>query len=71
MLMTHEEVLEDIKTHPERHRHTFKELYECCVIGGILRADLMEAHEFYAPVGRNGGRNCDVIEGACSCGGWH
>lgn len=70
--MTREEKLQDIKDYPEKHRHNFEELRECCTtVDEALDLSLMDAHSIYAPVGKNGGRNCDVTEGPCSCGGWH
>ncbi len=66
-----EEALEDIKTHPEQHRHTFDGLHQCCTLNGAIDMSLMEAHERYASLGMNGGRRCDVTSGPCSCGGWH
>jgi hypothetical protein len=69
--MTREEKLKEIKEHPERHRHTFEGLQLCCFHGGALDLQLMDAHETHARTGTNGGRNCDVTSGPCSCGSWH
>lgn len=66
-----EEKIKDIKEHPERHRHTFSGLQQCCIIDGALDTAVMEAHEVYASLGMNGGQRCDVISGPCSCGAWH
>ena len=67
--MTREEKLKDIKEHPENHRHSFAGMIECCTLeSGELDLSLIDAHP---PVGKNGGVNCDVIEGPCSCGAWH
>lgn len=62
---------EDIKQHPERHRHTMDDLVGCCMVDGVLSLMLMDIHHQYANVGVNGGRKCDVIEGPCACGAWH
>lgn len=69
--MTREAKLKEIKTHPERHRHTFEELQRCCFQDGALDMQLMGAHEMHAAVGTNGGRSCDVTSGPCACGAWH
>lgn len=69
--MTLDEKLKDIKEHPARHRHTFEELQRCCIHGGALDTQLMDAHETQASTGTNGGRRCDVTSGPCSCGAWH
>lgn len=66
-----ESVLEDIKNHPERHRHDFDGLYKCCAVNGIVRPCLLKAHAQYVDLGTNGGIRCDVVKGACSCGAWH
>lgn len=69
--MTREERLQDIKEHPERHRHSFEGLQRCCMTKGHLDLELMEAHSRHAPVGTNGARRCDTTSGPCSCGAWH
>jgi hypothetical protein len=69
--MTIEERMKDIREHPEKHRHSFEGLTACCMNGGALNLSLQDAHERYAPLGRNGGWNCDVTKGPCSCGAWH
>jgi hypothetical protein len=69
--MTREERLKDIREHPGRHRHDFGGLQRCCMIDGALDTGLMEAHERYANLGRNGGIRCDVVSGPCACGAWH
>ncbi len=61
----------DIKARPELHRHTFAELQTCCTLGGVVHVGLLDAHAKYAPTGNNGGKRCDVIQGACACGAWH
>lgn len=69
---TYESVLTDIKEHPERHKHRdLNALNACCWINGALDLSLSEAHARYASQGRNGGQNCDVSRGPCSCGAWH
>lgn len=70
-LRTFEGVLRDMGEHPERHRHEYVDLLECCTVDGAVDGRLMEAHEELAPVGMNGGRQCDVTHGPCSCGAWH
>lgn len=65
-----QERLEDIKAHPDRHRHTFSGLTACCTIDGVLVLQLQEAHE-HVGCGMNGGRQCDVVSGPCACGAWH
>lgn len=66
-----EEKVNDIKEHPERHRHDFAGLQACCYVDGAMDLRVMGAHETYASVGRNGGQSCDVTSGPCSCGAWH
>lgn len=63
--MTYEERRQDIREHPEQHRHSFPGLQWCCTVDGAVDTGLMEAHE-----GVLGGR-CDVALGPCSCGAWH
>lgn len=62
-------ILEDIKTNPSQHKHSFDELQKCCMIGGALDLIVMEAHE--GLLGYNGGVACDVTEGPCACGAFH
>jgi hypothetical protein len=69
--MTFEERLEDIKKNPSKHKHDFNGLLACCMVNGAIDALLMEAHEEYVNLGKNGGRRCDVRSGPCSCGAWH
>lgn len=69
--MTFEEKLEDIKKHPENHRHDFAGLQACCMVDDAVDLKLIEAHEVFAPLGSNGWRRCDVTSGPCSCGAWH
>ena len=64
-------ILKDIKTNPQNHKHSFKELMICCLIGDAIDAQLMEAHSANDPFGRNGGIACDVMSGPCACGAWH
>jgi hypothetical protein len=63
--------LEDIKNHPEKHRHTLEELHECSMNRGALDMLVWSAHEDMAPVGTNAGVRCDVVSGPCSCGATH
>jgi hypothetical protein len=63
--------IKHIKEYPEKHRHDFSGLTACCTINGTFYGVLQEAHEDYAPLGRNGGQVCDVTSGPCSCGAWH
>lgn len=60
--------LKDIKANPDRHKHSWEDLQACCMVNGSFDPMLMEAHP---ELGRNGGRKCDVVDGPCSCGGWH
>jgi hypothetical protein len=69
--MTREEKLKEIKERPDLHRHTFEGLQRCCFHNGALDMQIMNAHEAHASTGTNGGRNCDVTSGPCSCGSWH
>lgn len=70
--MTHAELLEDIRKHPERHKHAdLGQLQSCCVVNGAIDLMAMEYHETYASQGTNGGKRCDVRTGPCSCGAWH
>lgn len=69
--MTTEERIQDIRDHPENHRHTFDRLHSCCVVDGVVNLALMEAHQKYCGLGKNGGVQCDAISGPCACGGWH
>ena len=62
--MTIEERLKDIKEHPEKHKHSFEELYACAVVDGVLVLQIIDAHQA-------DGSKCDVHSGPCSCGGWH
>jgi len=66
--MIRKERLKDILDHPEKHKHTYDELVECCMPENILDFKLIDAHP---AVGYNGGSKCDVTEGPCSCGAWH
>lgn len=65
-MTTREERLKDIKTNPSNHRHTFEALQQCCMVGGALSLELMDAHE-----GIIGRAECDVVSGPCSCGATH
>lgn len=69
--MTVKERIEDIKTNPERHHHDWLQMQTCCMTEDGIDLSIMQAHETYAAVGRNGGRACDVISGPCACGAWH
>lgn len=60
--------LQDIKDHPEKHRHEWGGLEACCFVDGAIWSSIMEAHP---PLGWNGGQKCDVTRGPCSCGAWH
>jgi hypothetical protein len=61
----------DIKQHLHDPHHDYPGLLVCCTVDGALDTLLMQAHQDYAPVGRNGGVACDTTEGPCSCGSWH
>jgi hypothetical protein len=69
--MNREEKIQEIKEHPEKHKHTFDGLQACSMIGGSLDLLVIEAHQKYAPIGTNGGVRCDTTSGACACGAWH
>ena len=70
--MTREELIKDIREHPERHRHSFSGLQACCMqASGALDLMLMELHGRYVNLGTNGGIRCDVTDGPCACGAWH
>ncbi len=71
MPTTREEKLKDIKENPEKHKHDFNGLNQCCFINGAIDLGLMDAHTQYASQGTNGGRGCDVSSGPCACGAWH
>lgn len=68
MKRTREDVLKDIREHPEEHRHDFWDLQKCCDIDGAIDLALIDAHP---ALGTNGGVKCDVASGPCSCGAWH
>lgn len=71
MARTREEVLKEIKEHPERHTHDFGGLQACCMFNGALDLQVMDWHSEFIDMGRNGGVRCDVRSGPCSCGAWH
>lgn len=68
--MTAAQKLDDIKNHPEKHRHYgLNELLRCCTVDNPTHIDLrlMDAHDgLLGP-----SRRCDVRSGPCSCGAWH
>jgi len=66
-----EEKLLDIKNHPEKHKHDFDGLTECCVFEGAIDLSIMDAHSKYVDLGTNGGVRCDTTDGPCACGAWH
>ena len=66
--MTRQELLEDIRKNPDKHRHEFAALQACCMIDGAIDLEAMEAHP---ALGYNGGVKCDVTSGPCACGAWH
>ncbi len=65
--MVRQELIHDIRRHPERHRHAFDALLECCMRDGAVDLSAMEAHEGVFP----DRPRCDVASGKCSCGGSH
>jgi hypothetical protein len=69
--MTREELINDIKNHPENHKHSFEELQNCCDINGIIDSYIMKLHSDHVDLGTNGGIRCDVVSGPCACGAWH
>lgn len=66
--MEFETKLEEIKSNPDRHKHSWEDLQACCMFNGSFDPTLMDAHP---ELGRNGGQKCDVVDGPCSCGAWH
>ncbi len=64
-------IIEDIKAHPDQHRHNADDLFKCCFIDGALDLSVMDAHSQFVDLGSNGGIKCDVVSGPCSCGAWH
>lgn len=71
MTRTAESVIQDIKDHPENHKHDFAGLQQCCFINGAIDCSVMEAHSKYVDLGTNGGVKCDTTSGPCACGAWH
>ncbi len=68
--MTRHEILQEIKDHPDRHKHRdMNGLMSCAMIGGAIDLSVMAAHEGLH--GHNGGVACDVATGPCSCGAFH
>lgn len=65
--------IDDIKNDPAAHQHDdMSALIQCCrQTNGVVDFNLLQAHQLYAPLGQNGGVNCDVRKGPCSCGAWH
>ena len=62
----------DLMAHPERHHHeTLFDIRDCCTIDGNVDLQLFDQHSQYANMGTNGGVQCDVRRGPCSCGAWH
>jgi hypothetical protein len=70
--------MQDIQSHPEKHKHDFNGLMKCCKVmtdfnGYMIEAfdlSLLEAHK-KLNIGMNGGERCDVVKGPCACGVWH
>lgn len=67
--MTREELLAEIRKHPEKHRHDFEGLMRCSMVKGALDIEVMDVHS--GITGSNGGTKCDVTDGPCACGAWH
>lgn len=67
----HEKKLLDIKSHPEKHKHSFENLQICCINKGAIDMRVMDAHAEYVDLGTNGGISCDTTSGPCACGAWH
>ena len=69
--------LQHIKDYPGQHVHfDVERLMSCCMVDMghgyfAVVAQLMDAHQQYTPLGRNGDHNCDVMDGPCNCGAWH
>ncbi len=66
-----ERLINDIQIHPEEHKHDLNGLIACCTIDRVVDLSVMQAHQDYVDLGRNGGIKCDVVQGPCACGGWH
>ncbi len=66
-----DEKIEDIKSHPENHKHSFEALRVCCMVGNVLDTSVLDAHSEYVDLGTNGGTRCDTMSGPCACGAWH
>jgi hypothetical protein len=66
--MTRTEKLDDIRNNPQAHLRNFEDLIACLFVNNAIDSELLDAHP---ELGRNGGQKCDVVEGPCSCGGWH
>lgn len=64
------ERIQDIRQHPERHRHTFDELIVCAKgpAGFGIDAIVVDGHE--GTVGMPTSK-CDIISGLCACGATH
>lgn len=69
--MNKQQRLQDISDNPNSHYHVLADLIDCCKINGAVDIELMDAHSKYVDLGTNGGTQCDVISGPCSCGAWH
>jgi hypothetical protein len=62
--------LEDIRLRPAAHRHDYAGLMACCTTADGICPSLLAAHAEALNL-RNGGSDCDVVEGPCACGAWH
>jgi hypothetical protein len=65
-----EKIIQDIKDHPENHKHDFSGLNRCCIIDGVMDCSVMEAHQELMK-GEFKTSRCDVTRGPCACGAWH
>ncbi len=67
-----EYIKHDIIHCPEMHKHDYEELRKCCITpDGAIDLKIMDLHSQYVDLGENGGIQCDVISGHCSCGACH
>ncbi len=64
-------LLKEINEHPEKHQHTDRELFACCMIDGAFNPVIMDAHSTHPPGVTSNALKHDVISGPCACGAWH
>jgi hypothetical protein len=65
-------MIDQLRHHPERHVHRFREeLEKCCKVNGQFAPVLLELHYIYSKIHNANNDPCDVLEGPCTCGAWH